>query len=98
MRRIGWGWYRRARALRRGVRFRGQAFGAEAQRDQGKRIDFAVGHEVLVGLKTFERVGGVRAPFAVRLAVKVALARQRLLDFLVAIRRWAPVGNERAAV
>ena len=80
--RSGWG---RA-GLRRGIRFRGQALGAKAQRDERKRIDFAIGHEVLVGLETLEGVGRLWPPLASRLALEVTLAPQSLLDFPITVR------------
>jgi len=43
--------------------------------------------EVLVSLKTFQSLRGIRAPFSIRLAVQVSLADQRLLDLFVSIGR-----------
>ena len=62
-------------------------FRPQTQSNQTERRNLAVGREILIGLKFLHRVNGIRAPVAIHLAFEVALIRQRLLDFPIALRR-----------
>ncbi len=73
---------------RRGRQGRGVSLGAQAERDQRKRIDLAVGIEILFGLEPLQSVGGGRIPTSVGLfGLEVALGGERLLDLAIAVRR-----------
>ena len=61
--------------------------GAQAQRDDRKRVQLAAGLQVLILLKAAQCIGRIPIPCAAGLSVQITLLGERFLNLSVAVRR-----------